>query len=219
MPPECLHGQRDIGGDGVGQGQVEHQVVNIGAAPQLLNICHMTPGPRSLSRLPHFTKCLIYSNLIQKICVFYSWNRTLHSGKRFWVLISFSRNMQRISEIKSQMNNVPCAMTVFARPPGPMCLGLYQLKKFSLRAYTHMLTLNKANLSSWLCRRWQSPRLCSQTPQTLPSRGSQCRWTPSSLLSLSFFCPSMSDSETDCCLRCDCLATRYLYFLPGPASG
>ena len=140
----------------------------------------MTPGPRRLSRLPHFTKCLIYSNLIQKICVFYSWNRTLHSGKRFWVLISFSRNMQRISEIKSQMNNVPCAMTVFARPPGPMCLGLYQLKKFSLGAYTHMLTLNKANLSSWLCRKWQSPRLCSQTPQTLPSRGSQCRWTPSS---------------------------------------
>ena len=88
--------------------------------------------------------------------------------------------MQRISEITSQMNNVPCAMTVFARPPGPMCLGLYQLKKFSLGAYTHMLTLNKANLSSWLCRRWQSPRLCSQTPQTLPSLGSQCHWSPSS---------------------------------------
>ena len=32
VSPDSLHGQRDVGGDGVRQGQVEHQVVNIGAA-------------------------------------------------------------------------------------------------------------------------------------------------------------------------------------------
>ena len=64
-----LHGQRDVGGDGVRQGQVEHQVVNISAAPQLLNICHMTPGPKSLSLLPHFTKCEIYSQLPKDMCI------------------------------------------------------------------------------------------------------------------------------------------------------
>ena len=31
-----LHGQRDVGGDGVRQSQVEHQVVNIGPAPHFL---------------------------------------------------------------------------------------------------------------------------------------------------------------------------------------
>ena len=70
QPPEGLHRQRDVGGDGVRQGQMEHQVVNIGAAPQLLNICHMTPGPnRSLSLLPHFTKCEIYSQLPKDMCI------------------------------------------------------------------------------------------------------------------------------------------------------
>ena len=42
LPPERLHGQSDIGGDGVSQGQVEHQVVNIGAAPHLLTTRHLT---------------------------------------------------------------------------------------------------------------------------------------------------------------------------------
>ena len=36
VSPDSLHGQRDVGGDGVRQGQVEHQVVNIGAALQVL---------------------------------------------------------------------------------------------------------------------------------------------------------------------------------------
>ena len=42
FPPECLHRQRDIGGDGVRQGQMEHQVMHIGAAPHLLTPRHMT---------------------------------------------------------------------------------------------------------------------------------------------------------------------------------
>ena len=42
-PPDRLHGQRHVGGDGVSQGQVKHQVVHIGAAPHLLIIRHLTP--------------------------------------------------------------------------------------------------------------------------------------------------------------------------------
>ena len=42
LPPESLHGQCNVGGDGVRQGEVEHQVVDICATPHLLIICHMT---------------------------------------------------------------------------------------------------------------------------------------------------------------------------------
>ena len=35
QPPESLHGQNNIADDGVRQGEMEHQVVDIGAAPTL----------------------------------------------------------------------------------------------------------------------------------------------------------------------------------------
>ena len=53
-PPDRLHGQRHVGGDGVRQGQVEYQVVHVGATPHLLIILNLT----------HFYEFFATSNIL-----------------------------------------------------------------------------------------------------------------------------------------------------------